>query len=68
MRSDENKLKPCPFCGGMNIKIDKCSKRVRCGDCFATSGIITRYMTNGVSHEEAAIKAWNERCDNAVNE
>lgn len=61
-------LKPCPFCGSRKIKIDRCAKRVRCGECFATSGVISRYMREGVSDYDAAVMAWNERCDDAKNE
>ena len=52
-------LKPCPFCGSRNIKIDKCTARVRCGDCFATSGIIRK--REGEDGVKAAVEKWNER-------
>lgn len=61
-------LKPCPFCGSKKIKIDRCTKRVRCGECFATSGIISRHMKDGLTDYDAAIIAWNERYDDAKNE
>lgn len=54
-------LKPCPFCGSTNIKIDRCSTRVRCGDCFATSGLISKYKEDGMTDVEASEKAWNTR-------
>lgn len=57
----DQELKPCPFCGSKNIKIDKCTKRIRCKDCFATSGLITRYINKGLSEDEAVVAAWNER-------
>lgn len=54
-------IKPCPFCGSVHVQIDKCTKRVRCKDCFATSGIITKLIQKGVPEEEAPIRAWNTR-------
>lgn len=53
--------KPCPFCGSRNIKFDPCTLRVRCGDCRATSGLITKYLKTGKTEEEAAREAWNDR-------
>lgn len=37
-------VKPCPFCGSIHIQIDKCTSRVRCKDCFATSGMISKLV------------------------
>lgn len=54
-------IKPCPFCGSIHIQVDKCTKRVRCKDCFATSGMITKLIHQGVPEEEAPIRAWNTR-------
>jgi len=54
-------IKPCPFCGSIHIQVDKCTKRVRCKDCFATSGMITKLIQKGVPEEEAPIRAWNTR-------
>ena len=54
-------FKPCPFCGSTEIKFDKCTLRVRCKHCFATSGVITRFIDQGMKEEEAAKAAWNER-------
>ena len=64
----KEKLKPCPFCGSTNIITEKCTKRVRCRDCFATSGFITPYINQGMSEEEAMIMAWNKRCNDAEDE
>ena len=61
----EKELKPCPFCGSRNIKFDKCTKRVRCKDCYATGGLITLYINKGLSEDEAVLAAWNERCADA---
>ena len=54
-------FKPCPFCGCTDIRFDKCTLRVRCKGCFATSGTITKYINEGMTEEEAAKAAWNER-------
>lgn len=54
-------FKECPFCGSEKIKFDKCTLRVRCGSCFATSGLITKFINLGMETEEAAIAAWNTR-------
>lgn len=56
-----NGWKPCPFCGSQNVKFDPCTLRVRCGTCRATSGLITRFAKQGISEQEAARAAWNER-------
>lgn len=56
-------LKACPFCGSTNIKIDKCVSRARCGDCMATSGLITKYVNQGMDNQEALITVWNTRAD-----
>lgn len=58
-------LKPCPFCGSTDIKIDKCTARVRCKNCFATSGLVSRYKDKG---DKAPIWAWNERYEDAKND
>lgn len=55
------KIKPCPFCGEIDIQIDKCTSRVRCKRCFATSGMISRLINKGVSEEDAPLTAWNTR-------
>lgn len=53
--------KPCPFCGSTDIRIDKCTSRVRCKNCFATSGMISRLISYGVKEEDAPLIAWNTR-------
>lgn len=63
-----NELKPCPFCGSRNIKMDKCSKRVRCANCYATSGLIAKFRKENMTDDEAAICAWNTREDYAEND
>ena len=57
----EEELKPCPFSGSTDIRFDKCTKRVRCKKCYATSGMITRFLKDGGSDDEAAALAWNTR-------
>lgn len=54
-------IKPCPFCGSIEIKIDKCTSRVRCKNCFATSGMISKLVNQGISEEDAPLRAWNTR-------
>ena len=54
-------IKPCPFCGSKNIIVDKCTSRVRCKDCFATSGMISKLIKDGVEADDAPIIAWNTR-------
>lgn len=54
-------LKPCPFCGSMEIRIEKCTARVRCKNCYATSGMISKLVNQGVSEDKAPIVAWNTR-------
>ncbi len=54
-------VKPCPFCGSTEIKIDMCTARVRCKNCFATSGMISKLIKQGVSEEDAPLMAWNTR-------
>lgn len=62
-------VKPCPFCGEINIQIDKCTSRVRCKSCFATSGLISKLINQGVPPEMAPIVAWNTRYyENAEND
>lgn len=59
---DGYEIKPCPFCGSLNIQIDKCVSRVRCRNCFATSGMISRLIAYaGVDEKVAPILAWNTR-------
>ena len=62
-------IKPCPFCGEINIQIDKCTSRVRCKSCFATSGIISKLINQDISEKDAPIIAWNTRSyENAEND
>ena len=54
----EQKLKPCPFCGG-EAKI--CQEKgayweVACEDCYASVGVYNCYEDKG-----EAIEAWNKR-------
>lgn len=50
-------LKPCPFCGGKNMRIWNTSRSwVSCDDCLAN----TAYGTT----KEESIKIWNRRADN----
>lgn len=59
-------IKPCPFCGSVEIKVDKCTARVRCKNCFATGGLISRLVkySEMMAQEDAAVLAWNTRCEN----
>lgn len=57
----EMKPKPCPFCGSTDIRIDKCTARARCKNCFATSGMISRLIAYGVKEDIAPLVAWNTR-------
>ena len=62
----ENELKPCPFCGGKNIKLNEANRLnenrtqtrtyyyVWCSDCTA-QGAYCRTKSK-------AISAWNGRC------
>lgn len=60
-----SKIKPCPFCGSRKIRFDKCTKRARCAECFATSGLITPFINQGKTEEEALYMAWNRRASDA---
>lgn len=62
-----NEWKPCPFCGSRKIKFDKCTLRVKCADCFATSGFISKYINKGLNEEDSAREAWNTRYKEAEN-
>lgn len=53
----------CPFCGSTKIKHDKCTQRVRCGECFATGPMISRFLIEGISEEQAAVNSWNRRAN-----
>lgn len=55
-------IKPCPFCGSTELIIDRCTARVRCRNCYATSGLITKLLGEyKKSDQNAPIKAWNVR-------
>lgn len=58
---DKKDILPCPFCGSTNILIDKCSSRVRCRDCFSTSGLISKLAPDETEKDTAAVSAWNHR-------
>lgn len=57
-------LKPCPFCGGKNVKLYTYTGvmnyyYIECDDCYC-----------GTGHEESkeiAVAAWNRRADNAAD-
>ncbi|MDE6148582.1 MAG: Lar family restriction alleviation protein [Ruminococcus sp.] len=58
----DNKLKPCPFCGCNNIKVDLPLDFTGlyyciCNGCRASTAIF--------SSREQAMKAWNRRTKNA---
>lgn len=51
----DNKLKPCPFCGGMNLYYAEGRfYAVECVDCGGK--VVGAYRT-----EEEAVEAWNRR-------
>ena len=54
-------VKPCPFCGSTEIMIEKCTARVRCKNCFAQSGLISKITKRGASEELAPLLAWTMR-------
>lgn len=56
-----DELLPCPFCGSTDIIADKCTQRVRCKNCFSTSGLISKLSPDDANKETAAISAWNHR-------
>lgn len=50
------KLKPCPFCGGKNIRVWNTSTHwVSCDDCLASTACALT--------EEAAVEYWNRRAN-----
>lgn len=57
----EIELKPCPFCGGTNIKVMGTYKYCKCKTCGATSGGLAEneYALN--ASKEDAVRAWNNR-------
>ena len=60
-------VKPCPFCGSTEIMIEKCTTRVRCKNCFAQSGLISKFTKKGVPEELAPLLAWNSRAYEKTN-
>ena len=58
--------KRCPFCGSRKIKFSKCTLKVKCAECNATSGFLSKYINQGMSEEEAARTAWNTRYEEGV--
>lgn len=60
-------LKPCPFCGGEDVRIFSMPKRenceeqicytIICNDCNSGSGMY-------IDSKNAAVKAWNRRAKN----
>lgn len=75
-------LKPCPFCGGTNLKINiertyeyvgetRCSAIVKCVNCRAKGPVVRINMKYGQPHEreiceETAAEAWNRRVGNGT--
>ncbi len=58
----EIKLKPCPFCGGTNLRImGGIGKYVKCRDCEASSGHLPGDACN--ADEAHAAEAWNNRVE-----
>lgn len=56
----EVELKPCPFCGGTNLRImGGIGKYVRCSDCDASCGHLPGDGCN--ADEWHAAEAWNTR-------
>lgn len=60
----ENKLKPCPFCGGIPTMIsnqqnfDSTSVKIVCGLCLAS---IQRHHSNEKKAVTLAVMSWNRR-------
>ena len=69
------KLKPCPFCGGKaNVGLDDFNNKylVMCGECGVMMGIsleigveIINGLTAEIESAELAIENWNRRAENA---
>lgn len=62
---EELKLKPCPFCGSKNLKID-CSGGSTCIVCYkcfshGTDFDNRKWAYRGSEAEARAIEAWNKR-------
>ena len=61
IRRSDYELKPCPFCGSTDIRMDRCTLRIRCNKCYANGQLISRFRKDGRSDLEAAVLAWNTR-------
>ena len=71
-----SELKPCPFCGGTNLRIGDSDKIdllsiqfnepiafVECMDCYAVAGLYKKHYKyyEDTTAKEEAIKKWNTR-------
>ena len=65
--TSEKVIKPCPFCGSTDVMLDKCTARARCKKCFATSGMISKLVNQGVDEKDAPLMAWNTRAYEETN-
>lgn len=56
-------LKPCPFCGGNAVIVNRCRKEklvyVMCEKCFAYGTQVSKYVKG--DPVEKAIEFWNRR-------
>ena len=65
--TDEIKLKPCPFCGGVptmlfnKLTFDRIGVKVVCGLCFAS---IQRDHSDENEATTLAVMSWNRRANN----
>lgn len=66
-------LKPCPFCGGKNIRINAYGfgyYAIECLDCYVETArykSVSKYLEGNLPIEKKAkkaIEAWNRRADN----
>ena len=64
----ESPLKPCPFCGGLYMKIyavkedsTRCSAYIQCAACDAQIGKVFSYDGEKTTAVNDAIKMWNKR-------
>lgn len=55
-------LKPCPFCGGIKLKFNKCASVIYCESCGARNPRISKFLKD-VTEEEATVLSWNTRVD-----
>lgn len=56
-------LKPCPFCGGIKLKFNKCASVIYCESCGARNPRISKFLKDDVTEEEATVLSWNTRVD-----